>query len=98
MALAVGRVDVDALLSEMPVGLLDEWYEYYRLEPWGDEWERTAIGATTVANEIRAISSAFGGGKFQPLEIDMLIPYRCEEARSQETEAAIAALDAMTGI
>jgi len=86
------------MLAELPAGVLDEWYEYYRLEPWGDDWERSAVNASTVANEIRAIASAFSGGKFQPIEVDHLVPYRTDEQQQEQTEAAMAALDAMTGI
>lgn len=98
LALALGQLDVDAMLRAMPAGMLDEWYAYYRLEPWGEAWECMAAGTTTVANEIRAIASAFGGGNFEPIEPEQLIPHRCDETRKKSLEAVETALDAMTGI
>jgi hypothetical protein len=34
--LAVGEVDVDALLARLTARQLTEWMAYYQLEPWGD--------------------------------------------------------------
>ena len=51
LALALGRVDVDAMLAAMSADQLKEWMEYYRYEPWGQERAdyRSAIVAHTVA-------------------------------------------------
>jgi len=35
LALAMGIVDVDAMLAAMPVGLIREWEAFYDAEPWG---------------------------------------------------------------
>lgn len=86
------------MLSEMPAGQLDGWYEYFRLEPWGDDWERTAIVASTVANEIRAVQAGFGGGKFEPIDSDALIPYRLDDKIAEELDEQLAAVDSITGL
>lgn len=86
------------MLSELPAGTLEEWYEYFRLHPWGDDWLQMSVATTTVANEIRTIAAGFGGGKFKPLEHDALVPYQTEDQSEAEVAAALDALDAMTGL
>jgi hypothetical protein len=39
LALALGRLDVDAMLAEIPEGLLREWRAYSLLEPFGQPEE-----------------------------------------------------------
>ena len=51
----VGRLDVDAMLSEISSHTLSEWMAYDRLEPWGEERAdlRAGIIAATIANSMR---------------------------------------------
>jgi hypothetical protein len=48
----MGRVDVDAMLSEMTATDLAEWEAFAALEPWGAAVEdhRAGVIASTVAN------------------------------------------------
>ena len=48
--MAVGRVNVDAMLAEIDSSLLTEWMAFYRLEPWGFEAEM--VGHGIVASRI----------------------------------------------
>ena len=42
MAAQVGRADVDVLAEEIDTQLFFEWMEYWKEEPFGMEWHRTA--------------------------------------------------------
>ncbi len=55
LALAVGRLDVDAVLAELPRRALLEWLAYAELEPWDQDRAdaRAAIVAATVYNAAR---------------------------------------------
>lgn len=46
---------MDALLAEMPSGLLAEWEAFFALEPWGAHIENTraALLASVIANVLR---------------------------------------------
>lgn len=48
----MGRLDVDAMLSEMTASQLTEWAAYASLEPWGTDVDdqRAGVIAATVAN------------------------------------------------
>ena len=47
MALACGEWDVYALKEKMPVSLLTKWLDFYRLEPFGQEWENWLMARPT---------------------------------------------------
>jgi hypothetical protein len=47
------------MLSEIDTQDFIEWQGFYQLEPWGEEWMRTAFICS-------AVEAAFGGGKFEP--------------------------------
>ncbi len=40
---------MDHMLRSMSSRLLTEWLAYYSLEPFGDEWPRTALLASLIA-------------------------------------------------
>lgn len=50
MALKLGIWDVERLADEMSVDQLYGWMGYYILEPWGDEWLRSAVGFSQFYN------------------------------------------------
>lgn len=56
----------------MPLDLLAEWMAFYRIEPFGDEWRRSARAATwTVAAAGAKVTDGFedrfipGGGQYR---------------------------------
>lgn len=53
LALKLGIWDVDALADAMPVDQLYRWMAYYQLEPWGDEWLRSAVSFAQFKNANR---------------------------------------------
>lgn len=48
-ALAFGIWDTDTLANQITARQLRTWLAYFRLEPFGDEWRRTARLASIVA-------------------------------------------------
>lgn len=90
------------MLAEWPAGTLESWFEYYKLEPFGDDWERTTIGPIEIVNAIQSLAFGFGGGKGEPPEpipCDALVPYRHggEEA-GREERLALKLLEANRGL
>ena len=85
------------MLEELPAGALDEWWAYYQLQPFGDDWERSSMVAAQISNCILAIASAFcGSGKKQePIEIDAFVPWRHAEEDAEDKQAQLAAVDAL---
>ena len=57
LALKLGQWDVDALAEEMSVDQLYGWMGYYLLEPWGDEWLRSAMQMAQFRNAYRGKNS-----------------------------------------
>lgn len=49
LALQLGVWDVDALADSMTLDTFREWMAFYSVEPFGDEWRRTARLASVVA-------------------------------------------------
>jgi hypothetical protein len=84
------------MLAEWPAGTLESWFAYYRLEPWGDDWERTSIETVEVINAVQALAFGFSGGKGEPpkpIPSDALVPYR--EHRDEELAGALQAVSAL---
>lgn len=57
LALKLGQWDVDALAEEMSVDQLYKWMGFYQLEPWGDEWLRSAMQMAQFRNAYRGKNS-----------------------------------------
>lgn len=55
LALALGRCDVDEMLSELTAGQLTEWEAFFMLEPWGESVQnyRFAALSSLLANIFR---------------------------------------------
>lgn len=94
-------MDVDAWLAELPAGTLDGWWEYYKLEPWGDDWERSSMIASQVLNTMMAMAPRPDGDELDPLPPDAFVPYRTHKSKEQrtleETAAALTRLRAQHG-
>jgi len=66
LALAMGRPDVDKLAEELTPNQIVEWMAYWQIEPWGDDWRRTARGSVLVAMAM--------GAKLKPDHETMMMP------------------------
>lgn len=87
------------MLEELPAGAMDEWWAYYQIQPWGDDWERSSMIAAQISNCILAIGAAFGGKKDQELlEIDALVPWRHDGKHQEDLANQLAAVDALEAI
>ena len=85
LALALGRVDVDAMLAELDAQELMRWLGYHQLEPWGEERAdlRAGIVASTIANVHR------GKGKAPFRVRDFMPRFRKAVKQTPEQMAAI---------
>ena len=50
LALALGHVNVDAMLDLVTPEQITEWWAYYILEPFGEPWQHTALLAAVMQN------------------------------------------------
>lgn len=87
MALAVGEVDVDGMLSRIPSQLLTEWMAYYSLEPFGQERDNMHAGlvASAVYNvnrDQKKQRKAFQPGDFM-LEFDSAGEVKAEKTAQE---------------
>lgn len=46
----MGRIDVDAMIAELTPEQFKELQAYHVLEPWGDDWRRSATVAAMAWN------------------------------------------------
>ncbi len=88
LALALGRADVDALLSELTWPQLREWIAYYELDPWGGPRGDLQAGiiASTMANIHR--------GRKAPLRPRDFMPQFGRRAQTQDEMVAVLTLAA----
>lgn len=68
LALRLGIWDVEALAEAMSVDQLYGWMGYYQLEPWGDEWLRSAMSLSQFQNAHRGKKKALPPDHFMPVE------------------------------
>lgn len=56
LALAMGRVDVEAMLHEITLPQMTRWMAYYQIEPFGDwaQWQQHGALLSMIANIMRA--------------------------------------------
>lgn len=73
----LGVWDVDTLASEMTMDAFQEWLAFYMVEPYGDEWRRTARLASVMVAAAGAkvdgdLEEKFlpGGGMYRGLNPD----------------------------
>lgn len=90
------------MLAEWPAGTLESWFEYYKLEPFGDDWERSTAGQIEIVNAIQSLAFGFGGGKGdppKPIPWDAIVPYR-HDGKEEQREAlkAVRVLEDLRGL
>lgn len=87
LALAIGVWDVEGLKRQMSVRQVLKWQAYWRVEPFGDEWRRSAREALTAA-------AAFGA-KPEPDSEDKFLPnYREKPQTLEEVRAELSKIPA----
>lgn len=75
-----GRLHVDEVLAELSGDEIAEWQAYYALEPWGDDWKRTALLAMLMAETHRNQDQ-----RKEPFTIEDFMPtFASEEAEEDE--------------
>lgn len=58
----------------------------YRLDPYGDDWDRSSMIAAVVQNAITAIAQGMSGDRakeVEPLPLDAFVPFRHADAAEE---------------
>lgn len=88
LALALGWVDVDAMLQSIPSRQLGEWMAYYELEPFGQD--RADIPAAVVAAQVANTIPRKGGRAVSPNDYLPMIGGRGRRGQTAEQQKAVA--------
>lgn len=99
LARQFGWFNVDAMLETAEAGQLDEWIEYERINPSGDDWKRSSMIATQVINAIQQVAAAFGDarlGERDLLPLDAFVPHADRD--DANLRGALAAVRAAEGL
>lgn len=82
MALAIGRIDVDDMLQEIPNQLFEEWMAYYSLEPFGSLQGFVQAGIISSAIISNIPFRGKGAKHFSPLDFIPDFKMEFEEKRT----------------
>lgn len=75
------------MLDTLEPWQFEESYYYSKLEPWGDDWERTSLTTARLINSIQAIAASISGEKLEPdnlLEDDDFVKKIRDETRTKQ--------------
>jgi hypothetical protein len=87
-------------MATIPAGTVDRWWEYFKLEPWGDDWERTSLLTSTLVNVANSMAPR-GESEEAPEFIppDAFMPYsERKPERNQLVEQTIEGLEGLRGL
>ena len=73
----------------------------YRLDPYGDDWDRTSLSTAEIINAIMAVARGLGGDKSrdcEPLPSDAFVPWRHIGDREADVDEALEGLEALRGL
>lgn len=83
----------------------EEWSYHvasYRLDPTGNDWERSSMIAAALSNAIHMTASAFAGGRVDEsafIELDAFVPFRdFRDRQSERLEASLKQLESQRGL
>ena len=84
LAAHLGIHDVDGLANEISVRQLRRWLAFYRQEPFGNDWRRTARSTVIVAKAV--------GAKLEDTAEEMFLPTYDPAGPTQTEEQMLAEL------
>lgn len=79
------------MLAELSADELAEWQAYYFLEPWGDDWHRTALLATILSEvnrDDKKRGEPYGPDDFLP-KLPELEFYEFGDGSEEESRQAV---------
>ena len=79
--MACGEWDVYSLKEKMPVSLLNKWLDFYRLEPFGQEWENWLMARPT---HLFAMANCKKGSKIAIKDFMYEDPQSTKERQAEE--------------
>lgn len=75
VALALGWFNVDAMLETAAPGQLNKWKQFFKKQPFGDEWERTSLLITELVNTLQCFAMGFSNANLSDKQIkDRMLP------------------------
>lgn len=95
LAKEIGRVDWRKMLREMTPQELAEWMAYYRIEPFGKQWQASSAIGAGVCNEIRLVAAGLSKSKPDLLEEDAFLP---RFGKADDRPDPIEALEQLRGL
>jgi hypothetical protein len=75
-------LDVESVLAELSAAQLAEWQAYYQLEPFGGQWQQTALLASLIANANRDPEQ-----KPEPFTVEDFLPGSAGQDEEADDEA-----------
>jgi len=87
VCLALGVDDPEAWLDRAPQRVVAVWRAFYRLEPWGNDYQRHAVEASLLSRINATIGASFGA-KLKPLSFADLMPQEWDRPEAIEVDSA----------
>ena len=53
--------DVQGMMERMAPSQYEQWQQYYKVEPWGDDWTQAGLLAAVFHNELTDIKAMVSG-------------------------------------
>lgn len=86
-------------LEELSPQELAHWYAAYRLDPWGDDWERSSMIAAELINVVRCLAPGAEIDADDLLPPDAFVPFRKHKSKLESlAEEAAAGLEGIKGL
>jgi len=92
VCLALGIDDPEAWLDRAPQRVVAIWRAFYRLEPWGNDYQRHAVEASLLSRINATIGASFGA-KLKPLSFADLMPQEWDRTEAIEVNEASIEVD-----
>ena len=73
MCLQLGIDDPEAWLETVPAKTLALWSAFYRVEPWGNDYEQMAVQSSLITMQT-AMIAATNGAEFNPRDVADFMP------------------------
>lgn len=81
-------------LEELSPAELSYWKASYRLDPWGDDWERTSAMTAVIVNEMRRKEK-----DVELMELGELVPFRPKpNSMKRQLQKSLSNLETLVGL
>lgn len=88
VCLALGIADPESWLDSVSPRTLALWQAFYRIEPWGRDYERDAI-LSMMVSQVSSFIAAGNGAKVKPIPMADFMPAEWIQPTQQTDESSI---------